>query len=284
MAPASEWLAVPPRVRSRTAEETVNKTIRRMILIGMAILALGAGLIFAPARETSAQTAELHVMISDGLKSVVEELTPQIEKAVERKLAIDFNSSKNLRDKIQAGESFDATFLTADVLDDLIQKGKVTGATRADISRTGIGVGVRAGAPKPDVSTPDALKRALLAAKSISFNPTGASAAPTFDIFSRLGIADEVKPKLVLDKEAGRPQKNVAEGKVDLVISLIPEIKFFPGVDLAGPMPGELQNYVKFAGGLGVNARDAEGAKRMIQFLKGKTAAEVMKAKGMEPL
>jgi len=223
-------------------------------------------------------------MISDGLKSVVEEITPQIEQATARKLSIQFNSSKNLREQIEAGDAFDATFLTADVLDDLIQKGKVAAGGRADVSQTGIGVGVRSGAARPDVSTPDALKKTLLAAKSISFNPTGASAAPTYGIFERLGIADAVKPKLVLDKEAGQPQRNVAEGKVDLVISLIPEIKFFPGVDLAGPMPGELQSYVKFAGGIATNARDPEGAKRMIQFLKGKTAAEVMKAKGMEPV
>jgi molybdate transport system substrate-binding protein len=262
----------------------VNKNVATPVLIASATLMFGVAALLLPAQPAPAQTTELHVMISDGLKSVVEELTPQIEKAAERKLAVEFNSSKNLREKIEAGETFDATFLTGDVLDDLIQKGKIVAGTRADVARTGIGVGVRSGAPKPDVSTPDALKRTLLAAKSISFNPTGASAAPTFDIFARLGIADAVKPKLVLDKEAGRPQKNVAEGKVELVISLIPEIKFFPGVDLAGPMPGELQSYVKFAGGVGANGRDPEGAKRMIQFLKGKAASETMKAKGMEPL
>ena len=261
----------------------MNKNLATTVLSASAAVTFVAVALLAPARPAPAQTTELHVMISDGLKSVVEELTPQIEQATAHKLAINFNSSKNLRDKIEAGEPFDATFLTADVLDDLIQKGKIVAGTRADISRTGIGVGVRAGAAKPDVSTPDALKRTLLAAKSISFNPTGASAAPTYSIFDRLGIADAVKPKLVLDKEAGRPQKNVAEGKVDLVISLIPEIKFFPGVDLAGPMPGELQSYVKFAGGVAANASDPEGAKRMIQFLTGRTASEVMKAKGMEP-
>jgi molybdate transport system substrate-binding protein len=273
-----------PQSAAPPTEENVSKNVVTTILIASAALMFGAVALLLPARPTPAQTAELHVMISDGLKSVVEELTPQIEKATARKLAIEFNSSKNLREKIEGGEAFDATFLTADVLDDLIQKGKIVAGTRADVARTGIGVGVRAGAPKPDVSTPDALKRALLAAKSISFNPTGASAAPTFGIFEHLGIADAVKPKLVLDKEAGRPQKNVAEGKVELVISLIPEIKFFPGVDLAGPMPGELQSYVKFAGGVALNGRDAEGAKRMLQFLTGRSAAEVMKAKGMEPL
>lgn len=242
-----------------------------------------AALLVAPKRSALAQTAEVHAMVSDGLKPVVEELTPQIEHTTGRKLAADFNSSKNLREKIQGGESFDAAIVTLDVLDDLIQRGKITSDSRTEISRTGIGVGVRAGAAKPDVSTPEALKRTLLAAKSISFNPTGASAAPTFKIFERLGIADEVKPKLVLDKEAGRPQMNVADGKVELVISLIPEIKFFPGIDLVGPMPGDLQSYVNFGGGVSSDAKDKDGAKKLLQFLSGPEAVPVLKAKGMEP-
>lgn len=261
----------------------MNRHFGTNVLIAAAILALGFGLMNAPGRTALAQTAELHVMISDGLKPVVEELTPQIEKAIGRKLVIDFNSSKNLRDKVQSGETFDAAIMTLDVLDDLIQKGRIAAGSRTEISRTGIGVGVRAGAAKPDVATPEALKRALLAAKSISFNPTGASAAPTIKVFERLGIAEQVKPKLVLDKEAGRPQMNVADGKVDLVISLIPEIKFFPGVDLVGPMPGDLQSYVNFGGGIAADAKDKDGAKKLLQFLTGPTTAPVLKAKGMEP-
>lgn len=232
--------------------------------------------------STSAQSPELHVMISDGVKAVVEEIMPQLEKAAGCKLAIEFNSSKNLRDKIQAGQPFDAAILTADVLDALILQGKLSSAGRADIARTGIGVGVRAGAPKPDVATPEALKKTLLNAKSIGFNPTGASAAPTFKIFERLGIADEVKPKLMLESEAGRPQKNVADGKTELVISLVPEVKFFPGVDLVGPMPAELQSYVSFAAAVAANTKQADAGKRMIDFLKGPSVAPVLKAKGME--
>jgi molybdate transport system substrate-binding protein len=223
-------------------------------------------------------------MVSDGMKTVVEELTSQIEHSTGRKLVAQFNSSKNLRDKIQAGEPFDAAILTADVLDDLIKQGKIAPGTSADISRTGMGMGVRAGAAKPDISTPEALKRTLLNAKSISFNPTGASAAHTYDMFARLGITDTVKPKLILDAEAGRPQMNVAGGKVELVISLIPEIKFFPGVDLVGAIPPEFQSYINFAGGIAANARDAEAAKVLIKFLRGSEVVPVLQAKGMEPL
>jgi molybdate transport system substrate-binding protein len=261
----------------------VNSKISGTLTIAATILALSAGLFGLFAGNTPAQTADLHVMISDGMKTVVEELTPQIDHSIGRKLSAQFNSSKNLRDKIQAGEPFDAAILTSDVLDDLIKQGKIAQAGRAEISRTGLGVGVRAGAAKPDISTADALKKTLLAAKSISFNPTGASAAHTYDIFARLGITDAVKPKLMLDAEAGRPQMNVAAGKTELVISLIPEVEFFPGVDLVAPMPTDLQSYVNFAGGIAANAHDAEAAKALIQFLTGPAVVPVLKAKGMEP-
>lgn len=247
-----------------------------------AALVLCFGLSIFPGDVAQGQTSELHVMVSDGMKPVVEEVTPQIERATDRKLVAQFDSSKNLRDKIEAGEPFDAAIITADVLDDLIQKGKVVAGSRADISRTGIGVGIRAGVPKRDISTPEALKKTLLNAKSISFNPTGASSAHTRDIFAKLGITDAVKSKLVPDAEAGRPQMNVAAGKVELVISLVPEIEFFPGVDLVGPMPAELQSYINFAGGVATNAHDATGAKTLLQFITSPGIAPVLKSKGME--
>jgi molybdate transport system substrate-binding protein len=262
----------------------MNSKIKAAIAIAAAILALSAELFFLPSRSTQAQSMELRVMVSDGLKTVVEELTPQIEHATGRKLAAQFNSSKNLRDKIQGGEPFDAAILTSDVLDDLIKQGKIAAGTRAEISRTGMGMGVHAGAPKPDISTPEALKQTLLKAKSISFNPTGASAAHTYDMFARLGITEAMKPKLILDAEAGRPQMSVAGGKVELVISLIPEIKFFPGVDLVGPIPPDFQSYINFAGGIAANTREEGAARKLIQFITGPEVIPVLKAKGMEPL
>ena len=239
--------------------------------------------VFSLAAQTPAPSGNLHVLISDGMKAVIEEVTPQIEYAIGCRLDAQFNSSKNLRDKIRAGETFDAVILTSDVLDELAKQGKIATATRVEISRTGIGVGVRAGAPKPNISTPDALKQTLLNAKSISFNPTGASAAPTYRMFMQLGITDEMKAKLVLDKEAGRPQTNVAEGKVELVISLVPEIKFFPGVDLVGPLPAELQSYVNFGGGVAAHAKNEVAAKALMEYLVSPAVAPVLKAKGMEP-
>ena len=256
--------------------------IRTAITIAVTTMAL-AGIFFLHIPTTPAQTKELRAMISDGMKTVVEELTPQIEHSTGRKLVAQFNSSKNLRDKIQSGEPFDAAILTSDVLDDLIKQGKIAAGERAEISRTGMGMGVRAGGPKPDIGTPEALKRTLLSAKSVSFNPTGASAAHTYDMFIRLGVTEAMKPKLILDAEAGRPQRNVAEGKAELVISLIPEIKFFPGVDLVGPIPPDFQSYINFAAGIASNAQDKDAAKALIQFITGPAVLPVLKSKGMEP-
>jgi molybdate transport system substrate-binding protein len=263
--------------------ERLNKKTGSVFALVAVILVLCAGTFALLARRTSAQTPVLNVMVSDGMKTVFEELTPQIEQATGRKLAAQFNSSKNLRDKIQAGEPFDAAILTSDVLDDLIQQGKIAAGGRAEISRTGIGMGVRAGTTKPDISTSESLRRTLMNAKAISFNPSGASAVHTNDMLMRLGIAQAVKSKLILSTDPGRPQMDVADGKSELVFSLIPEIKGFPGVDLVGPVPAEFQSYINFAGGISASAHDAAPALALIKFFTSPAVAQVMAAKGMEP-
>jgi molybdate transport system substrate-binding protein len=252
--------------------------------ITVAIVAMTAGFIFLFAQKTPAQSTDLLVVVSDGIKPSVEELIPQIEHSIGRKMTTQFNSSKALKDKIQSGEPFDVAILTSDIIDDLIKQGKIAAGTRTDIARTGMGVGIRAGATKPDVSTPEALKRSLLSAKSITFNPSGASAPHVYDIFQRLGIAENVKSKLILKENAepGRPQMDVAEGKADLVITLIPEIKFFKGVELAGPVPADLQSYISFAGGVATNSHNADAAKALIKFITSPAAAATLKAKGEE--
>src|SRR6266478_157329 len=251
--------------------------------IAATTLAVTAGFIFLFASKAPAQGTELLVVVSDGMKPSVEELSPQIEQSIGRKLTTQFNSSKALKDKIQSGDPFDAAILTSDVIDDLIKQGKIAAGTRTDIARTGMGVGVRAGAAKPDVSTPEALKRTLLSAKSITFNPSGASAPHIHEIFEHLGIVENVKSKLMLDADPGRPQMNVADGKAELVITLIPEIKFFKGVELAGPVPVDLQSYISLPGGVATNTHNADAAKALIKFITSPAAAPILKAKALEP-
>src|SRR5882762_2169686 len=264
-------------------EATMKWKAIKLSTIAVTALAVSIGFIFLFAQKTPAQGTELLVVVSDGMKPSVEELVPQIEHSIGRKLTVQFNSSKVLKDKIQSGEPFDAAILTSDVIDDLIKQGKIAAGTRTDIARTGMGVGVRAGATKPDISTPEALKRALLSAKSITFNPSGASAPHIHEIFEHLGIAENVKSKLMLDADPGRPQMNVADGKAELVITLIPEIKFFKGVELAGPVPVDLQSYISFAGGVATNTHNADAAKALIKFITSPAAAPILKAKALEP-
>ena len=255
----------------------------KLSTIAAAAMAITAGFILLFAQKTPAQGTELVVVVSDGMKPSVEELVPQMEHTIGRKLNVQYNSSKNIREKIQSGESFDVAILTTDIIDDLIKQGKIAAGSRTEIARTGMGVGVRAGAAKPDVSTPEALKRVLVNAKSVSFNPSGASAPHVYNIFDRLGIADSMKPKLMLDPEPGRPQMNVADGKADLVITLIPEIKFFKGVELVGPVPADLQSYISFGAGIASNTKNADAGKALIKFITSPAAAPVLKSKALEP-
>jgi len=258
----------------------------KIIRIGsMAAIAVFVTVLFLLqfAAEVPAQSTELHVIISDGMKPALQALLPQIERATGRTIKPHFDSSKRLAENILGGEDCDVALLTSDVIDDLIKQGKLAAGTSSEIARTGIGVGVRAGAPKPEIGTAESLKRAILNAKFISFNPTGASAVHNHEMLQRLGIAEEMKSKLLLDPGPGMPQQKVAEGKADLVFTLIPEIKFFHGVDFVGPVPAEFQSYINFAAAVSANTKSTEAAKAVIQFLKTPDAAATMTAKGVEP-
>lgn len=249
-----------------------------------AVIAITIGFICLPAQRARAQAGHINALVSNGVKAVMEELRPQCERAVGHPIDMQFNTSAALKQKIEAGDAFDVTILTSDLIDDLTKQGKIASGTRVDLARSGIGVGIRAGAPKPDISTPEAMKQTLLNAKAISYAAEGASRVYIEKMFESLGIKDEVKPKVILEKQPGQPQINVAEGKADLVMTLVSEILPVHGIELLGPLPADFQHYVSLAGGVGAGAQDPEAAKSMLKFLSGPKAAPVFKAKGMEPL
>ena len=147
----------------------------RKLWIVAGLAALNIGFLFLFPRQARAQSAAVRVFSSNGIKAVMEELLPQCERAIGHTIEIQFNSAAVLKQKIDAGEAFDVAILTPALIDELIQQGKIAPGTRSDIARSGIGIGVRAGAPKPDISTPAALKQALLHAKSITYARVGAS-------------------------------------------------------------------------------------------------------------
>ena len=186
-----------------------------------------------------------------------------------------------MRKEIDAGAAFDVAILTAEVTDDLIKQGKVTGS-RSDIAKSGVGVGVRAGAPKPDISTAEAFKRTLLSAKSVAYSAQGMSGVYFASLLQRLGIADEMRPKSKV--QSGVPTGEVAaRGEAELAIQQISELLPVAGLDLVGPFPPELQLYTVFSAGLGAHAKNKAGAQALIDFLSAQKSNPLLKAKGLEP-
>jgi molybdate transport system substrate-binding protein len=242
-----------------------------------------AGFILLLAQAVGAQTPGIRILASNGVREVMESLLPQCERAAGHPLVMRYGSSTELLQAIAKDGQFDVTILTTEAIDSLIKDGKIAPGTRADIARAGIGVGVRAGAPKPDIGTPDALKQTLLKAKSITYAQDGASRVYLEKMFDRLGIGAEVKPKIILEQGSPGAGKRVASGGAEMVMTLISEILPMSGVEVVGPLPAQLQSYVSFAAGVGVKAANAEAGKAVIKFLTSTAAAQAFKPKGMEP-
>lgn len=234
--------------------------------------------------EAAAQAPEVHVLASNGVQGALTELIPQCERATGHPLAVEFGTTASIKPKIEGGADFDFTVLTADAVDALIKEGKVAASSRTGVARVGIGVGIRAGAAKPDVSTPEALKKTLLNAKSITYAAAGASRPAIDKMLGQMGIADALQSKTLLLPGAAETTAAVANGKAELLLTLVSEIVSAKGLALAGPLPGAFQTYIAFAAGVSANAKNADAARAAIRFLTGPKTAAVYKAKGMEPL
>ncbi len=226
--------------------------------------------------------APIHVLASNGVKGVVEKLQPQMEHAAGHPLAIQYGTTASFRQKIAAGEPFDLVLLTSEAVDDLAKEGKVAAASRTSLARCGVGIGIRQGATKPDIGTPAALKQALLNAKSITYVAKGASRHTIEAALAHLGIADQMKAKTQLAQASGPAGESVANGQAQMLITLVSEIVTVHGVELVGPLPNEVQGYIHFSAGVGAKAENAEGAKKVIQFLSSSAAAPTYKSSGME--
>jgi molybdate transport system substrate-binding protein len=244
------------------------------IAIAAAVCLLG----FAPA-----DAAEIKVMISNALKSTMEELTPDFEKASGNKLAITFAAAAELKTSIEKGTPIDLAILTTATTDDLVKEGKLIAAGRVDIARAGAGLAARKGAPKPDISTTEGFRRALLEAKSIAYVEAGATAPYIKSLFDRLGIADEVKPKLKPQPTSNPAAKAVANGEAELGITQISEILPYAGAELVGPLPADIQLYTVYPAAIAADTKADDGAKALIKFLTAPAAIAVLKAKGLSP-
>jgi molybdate transport system substrate-binding protein len=236
----------------------------------------------ADAQSTS-QNDALRVLSSNGMKGAMEELKPQLEKASGRPLAIQFSSTASLKKRIESGEAFDVTIITTEAIADLIARGTLTSASRTDVGRSELGIGIRTGASRPDIRTPAALKKTLQGAQSITYPQDGASRGAIERMFDRMGITAEVKPKIILAPGSVAATESVAAGKAAMVITLFSEIVTIHGVEILGPLPGEYQLDIRFSAATSATSKNGEAAKALIAFLSGPKAAPVLKAKGIEP-
>jgi len=250
----------------------------------MNIKMLAAAVIGFAALMTTAsiRAAEIKVLASNGVREALLELAPGFERATGNKLVITFGLAAALKRQIEGGEAFDLAILTSAGIDDLAKQGKVDAGSRTPIARSGVGIGIKKGGPRPDIRTPGALKRTLLAAKSITWAKEGASGIYFASLLERIGIADQIKPKAVVAASGAEVGKLVAGGKVELGVILVNELMAAPGVELLGPLPGELQNYTVFHAGVGVGSKDSSAAKALIKFLTTPAAGAVFKKKGQE--
>jgi molybdate transport system substrate-binding protein len=246
------------------------------------IVAITLAWFFLLAHRTAAQTREVRVLASNGIKAVVEDLRAQSERAIGHPLSIEYRPTSALKQEIDAGAPFDVVIVTAESVAELSKEGKSVGGEGTPISRVGVGIGIRKGAPRPDISTPEALKRALLGTKAIAYGPVGASYPYIKKMLETLGIAEAMKPKTLLLSTSDETNEAVVHGKADFGITLVSEILPVPGIELLGPFPEEFQGYVRFTAAVGTAAKNPEAAEALIQFLAGPDAQASIQARGMQ--
>jgi molybdate transport system substrate-binding protein len=234
------------------------------------------------AMAVQANAAEIKLLSSTAVKTVLDEVIPEFERASGNKVAVTIASTAAIMSRLKAGETPDMVILTKEGIDDLIKQGSIAPASRAEIASAGLGIAVKRGAPKPDISSVEALKRTLLASKSVAYTATGASGQYFAKLLERLGIAEAMKPKSNVLK-SGLAGEVVARGESELGVQMISEILAVPAAELVGPLPSEVQSTMVFtAGSLTGSARVAE-AQALVNFLRTPAVGEVFKAKGLDP-
>ena len=252
------------------------------------VAAANIGFMFLLVLGIKAEAAELKVLSAIGMQLVMEDLGPKFERATGHKLAISFATAGAAVKRAQGGEAADVVIATWQGIDGLVKNGKAAADNVTVLASAGISVAIRKGAPKPDISSPDALKRTLLAAKSISYvDPAsgGASGIHFIKVLDRLGIANEMKSKTVFPNPKAPAEVGVlvAKGEAEIGVHIIVELISVAGIDLVGPLPGDLQNTIVFSAAIMSGAKDATAAKALVNFLRTPEAVAVINAKGMEP-
>ena len=242
---------------------------------------LAAAMILAAFAETAANAAEIKIMAPRAIWTVLQEAGPQFEGTTGHKINVSVDLAAVVVRRVNSGEDFDIAVAAPAQIDGLVKDGKLIADTRTDLTRSGIGVEVRKGAPKPDISTVEAFKKAMRDAKSVGYLKVGTSGLMVAAMLERIGLTEALKSKVVLPDD-DVVSELVAEGKIELGMVNISQILTTPGVDLVGPLPAELQSYIVFSGGVNAKSKAPDAAKDLIKFLKG-PAVPVIRSQGMEP-
>ena len=240
------------------------------------ILAVGATLCVLP----PAWAAELQILAGGGIAAPLREIAAQFEKKTGHKLVIRFGTTPELQ-KMSISGPFDLGVVPTEVMKSDAAKAAFAGG-ELTVARVGLGVAVRSGAPKPDISTPDALKKTLLDAKSIASIPASATGYLLASIYQRFGIAEEMKARIKPQATPAKIVESVAKGETELGVFLT-NVLTAPGIDLVGPFPAEIQKEVVYTAQPSAGTRQAEAAKAFIDYLRSPEAAAVIKSKGMTP-
>ena len=243
------------------------------------ILVATLGALLLPA---AAHADEIKVLSTLAVEVAYREIVPQFEKASGHKITTTFTGTLDAQKRIAAGEAYDLVIMAGPAIDDLIKSGKVAPGSRVDLARSGVGVAVRAGAPRPDIHSTEALKKTLLAAKSIGYS-SGPSGVYLTGLFRRLGIADQIKSKLKQTATGVFVGSIIASGEVEIGFQQVSELAHYPGIDYVGPLPADIQLVTVFSSGMQVGAKSVDAAKAWITFLTSPAAAAVFKSKSMEP-
>jgi len=292
-APARSAAAAPPPASSAgeaLAADTPRTTVQGNMFIAPAGWRI-AGLwpftiaVLTLTATEPARAAEIRVLSSNATKTLLEEFGPMFERASGHRVTLGFGTSQQVAKRVESGEPADLVVITPEAIDQLAKDNKVVPGSRVEIARSLVGIAVRSGAPHPDIRTPDALKKTLLAAKSVTFSDpaTGAtSGVHTAKVMERLGIAAEMKVKYVLG-DGSSTGPIVARSDAEMAIQQISALKPYSGIDIVGPLPDELQLVTILSAGIGAAGQSRNAVQEFIRYMRTPEAAAVIRAKGLEP-
>ena len=224
----------------------------------------------------------MEILCTNGVKSVMVDLVPAFERTSGTKVMITWGATNSLLKDLEGGAGGDLAILTAEAIDDLMSGGRVVAGSRVDLARSGIGVAVRKGAKRPDIASPEALKRALLVAKSVAHSKSGMSGIYFPTVLARLGIADVMQAKIVIPDPGTPIGEVVAKGDAEIGIQQISELLPVAGIEIVGPLPAALQKITTFSAGVLTAAKEPDAAAALLKFVAAESP-RLLQQKGLEP-